>query len=448
MSVRNSVTHHLLLIGNGSVSMKPVLQIALDFVNLNRALKAAEEAVAGGVDWLEAGTPLIKSEGLDAVRALRRNFPDSVIVADLKTMDAGRVEVETAAKAGANIAGVLGVASDATIKECIEAAANYGFEIIVDMIGVEDVARRAKQAEEFGAHYVGIHTAIDEQMEGISPFDKLRKVAEAVSIPIAVAGGINSETAAEAINAGASIIIVGGAIIKAADAKLAAENIKKAMETGQKIETKQFKRVTGDEIRGIFAQVTTANISDVMHRARELEGIQAIVTGAKMVGKAVPVRTSPGDWAKPVEAIDVAEEGDVIVVDAHGIGPAIWGEQATRSCIQKKIAGIVIHGGIRDVAEIRELGFPAFAKLIMPAAGEPRGWGQIGAPIKISGTEIRAGDWVVGDDNGVMVIPKERAVEIANRAMHWMEKEGREIKEIEEGSTLAEVSELLRWEKH
>jgi len=428
--------------------MEPVLQIALDFINLSRALKVAEEAVAGGVDWLEAGTPLIKSEGLDSVRALRRQFPNHVIVADLKTMDAGRVEVEAAAKAGANVVGVLGVASDSTIRECVEASANYGFEVIVDMIGVEDVARRAKQAEEFGAHYVGIHTAIDEQMEGVSPFDKLRKVAKAVSIPIAVAGGINSETAAEAINAGASIIIVGGAIIKAADAKLAAENIKKAMETGQKIETKQFKRVTGEEIRNIFAQVSTANISDVMHRERELEGIQAIVPGAKMVGKAIPVRTSPGDWAKPVEAIDVAEEGDVIVVDAHGVGPAIWGEQATRSCLQKKIAGIVINGGIRDVAEIRELGFPAFAKLIMPAAGEPRGWGQIGAPIKISGTEVRAGDWVVGDDNGVMVIPKEIAVEIANRAMHWMEKEGREIKEIEEGSTLAKVSELLRWEKH
>jgi len=428
--------------------MKPVLQIALDFVNLSRALKAAEEAVAGGVDWLEAGTPLIKSEGLDAVRALRNHFPDSVIVADLKTMDAGRVEVETAAKAGANIAGVLGVASDATIRECIEAAANYGFEIIVDMIGVEDVVKRAKQAEELGAHYVGIHTAIDEQMEGISPFEKLRKVAEAVSIPVAVAGGINSETAAEAIEAGASIIIVGGAIIKSPDAKLATANLKKAIKTGQKIETKQFKRVTGEEIRNIFAQVSTANISDVMHRERELEGIHAIVPGAKMVGKAITVRTSPGDWAKPVEAIDVAEEGDVIVVDAHGVGPAIWGEQATRSCLQKKLAGIVIDGGIRDVPEIRKLGFPAFAKLIMPAAGEPRGWGQIGAPIRISGTDIRNGDWIVGDDNGVMVIPKEIAVEMANRAMHWMEKEGREIKEIEEGSTLAKVSELLRWEKH
>jgi 3-hexulose-6-phosphate synthase/6-phospho-3-hexuloisomerase len=185
-----------------------------------------------------------------------------------------------------------------------------------------------------------------------------------------------------------------------------------------------------------------------MHRERELEGIHAVVPGVKMVGKALTVRTAPGDWAKPVEAIDEAEEGDVIVVDAYGIGPAVWGEQATRSCLQRKLAGIVINGGIRDVKEIRELGFPAFSKLIMPAAGEPRGWGQIGVPIKIGGVEVKTGDWIVGDDNGVMVIPKEVAVEMANRAMHWMEKEDREIKEIEEGSTLAKVSELLRWEKH
>jgi len=427
--------------------MKPVLQIALDFVILDRALKAAVEAIEGGADWLEAGTPLIKSEGLDAVRALRKQFPNHTIVADLKTMDAGRVEVEAAAKAGANIVGVLGVASDSTIKECIEAADNYGFEVIVDMIGVQDIVRRAKQAEEFGADYIGIHTAIDEQMEGISPFDRLMKVAEVVKIPIAVAGGINSETAPEAIKCGASILIVGGAITKAPDAKLATENIKKAMITGQIIETHHFKRVIGEDIRKIFQEVSTANISDVMHRERELEDIHPIVPGAKMVGKAVTVRAYPGDWAKPVEAIDEAEEGDVIVIDAQGLGPALWGEQATRSCIQRKLAGVVISGGIRDVREIRKLGFPAFSKLVMPAAGEPRGWGQIGVTIKIGKTEINPGDWIVGDDDGVMVIPKKVAVEVANRAMNWLEKENREIEEIERGSTLGKVSELLRWEK-
>ena len=78
--------------------MKLILQVALDFLNLGRALKIAEAAVAGGADWLEAGTPLIKSEGLDSVRALKKNFPGLPIVADLKIMDAGRIEAEAAFK--------------------------------------------------------------------------------------------------------------------------------------------------------------------------------------------------------------------------------------------------------------------------------------------------------------------------------------------------------------
>ena len=106
--------------------------------------------MAGGVDWVEAGTPLIKAEGLNAVRELKAAFPDKLIFADMKTMDAGRIEVEYAAKAGAGLVGVLGAASDSTIKECIEAAHNYGCKLIVDMIEVADPVARARQAEELG----------------------------------------------------------------------------------------------------------------------------------------------------------------------------------------------------------------------------------------------------------------------------------------------------------
>jgi 3-hexulose-6-phosphate synthase/6-phospho-3-hexuloisomerase len=109
--------------------VKPILQLALDFVDLQRALKNAQAGIAGGVDWLEAGTPLIKSEGLNAVRKLRKLFPQTTIVADMKIMDTGRVEVEAAAKAGANVVDVLGAASDATIQECIQAGKNYGAKI-------------------------------------------------------------------------------------------------------------------------------------------------------------------------------------------------------------------------------------------------------------------------------------------------------------------------------
>jgi 3-hexulose-6-phosphate synthase/6-phospho-3-hexuloisomerase len=427
--------------------VKPVLQLALDFVDLKRAIKCAQAGVAGGVDWLEVGTPLIKSEGLEAVRELRRLFPRVTLVADMKIMDAGRIEVESAAKAGANIVDVLGAASDATIRECIQAGKNYGAKIVVDLIAVNDPVSRGREIETFGADFITVHCAIDEQMEGKDPFEALRKLAEAVSVPLGVAGGINSETAASALEAGASIVIVGGAITKAIDPEEAAGTIKRAMEERVAVPTKLFKRGSEAEIRTILEQVSAANLSDALHRGGIVEGIRPLFKGARMVGRAVTVRTYPGDWAKPVEAIEVAEEGDVIVIDAGGVGPALWGELATHSAVQKGVTGVVIDGAIRDTFDIVQLGFPAFARLVMPNAGEPKGFGEIGVPITVGNQRVENGDWILGDDDGVVVLPKSMATEYANRGMDVLEKENRIREEIKEGSTLSEVTELLRWEK-
>ncbi|HHT9152956.1 MAG TPA: orotidine 5'-phosphate decarboxylase / HUMPS family protein [Candidatus Hypogeohydataceae bacterium YC40] len=131
--------------------MAPILQVALDFIDLHRAMKVAEEAVEGGADWLEAGTPLIKSEGLNAVRQLHKAFPTYYIVADMKTMDAGRIEMESASKAGARSAIVMGAASDSTVKECIEAGKNYGLDIGVDLLGIKDYVNRAREVEDGGS---------------------------------------------------------------------------------------------------------------------------------------------------------------------------------------------------------------------------------------------------------------------------------------------------------
>ncbi len=427
--------------------MEPKLQIALDFVDLERALKVAEEAIAGGADFLEAGTPLIKSEGLDAIRALRQRFPDRKIIADMKTIDAGRTEVECAAKAGANIIDVLGCSSDATIAECVEAASNYGAEIVVDLIEVTDPVRRAVDAEAAGANYLSVHTAIDVQMQGGDPFVVLEEVAQQVSIPVGVAGGINSETAGRAVQHGASVIIVGGAITKSTDATRATREIKEAMRTGEAISTDLYKRVDESNIREALEMVSTPNVSDAMHRSGELQAIKPIDAGFHMVGPVVTVRTYPGDWAKPVEAIDVAQKGEVLVIDAGSSGPALWGELATHSCLQKGLAGVVVDGAVRDTVEIRQLGFPVFSRLVTPTAGEPKGFGEINIPIKISGVRVFPGDWAVGDDDGVVIIPKAKAAEFANRAMDVLEKENRLRGEIEAGSTLSQVAYLEKWEK-
>ena len=227
--------------------MKPVLQVALDFLELRRALELAAEAVRGGAHWLEAGTPLIKSAGLDAVRELRRAFPRHTIVADLKTMDAGRIEMEAAAKAGANVGTVLGSASESTIIECIEVGRHYGMDIHVDLLNVPDPAALARKCEEWGAHHVGIHMPIDDQMRGRTHAELLGLVRAATRLPIAVAGGLNSETVVDVLEAGGDILIVGGAITKATDAEKATRDILHAIESREKVPTSLFKRGTSEE---------------------------------------------------------------------------------------------------------------------------------------------------------------------------------------------------------
>jgi 3-hexulose-6-phosphate synthase / 6-phospho-3-hexuloisomerase len=426
----------------------PILQVALDFINLRRAVDVAKEAIDAGADWLEAGTPLIKSEGLNSIRVLRKEFPSTTIVADMKTMDAGRMETEIAAKAGADVAIVMGEASDGTIKECISAGKNYGIKIGVDFLATSDCIERAAEVEKWGTDFVVVHTAIDDQMMGSCPFERLSEICSKVSIPVAVAGGINSETAIDAINAGARIIIVGGAICKAADVGVATGNLKKAISGRERISVNLFKRATNGNIREILEKVSTANISNGSHRLRGITGLQCISLETKIIGRALTVRTYPGDWAKPVEAIDKAEKGSVIVIDSGGVGPAVWGELATHSAIQRELAGVIVDGAIRDSSEIRKLKFPAFARLVMPNAGEPKGFGEIGIPVNISGITINSGDWIVGDDDGLIVIPKQEAKEMANHAMDWLEKENRIRREISHGKkSLGEVMELLKWEK-
>ncbi len=424
------------------------LQVALDFLELPRALAIAQAAAAGGAEYLEAGTPLIKSEGLDAVRKLREMFPSHTIIADLKTMDAGRIETEAAAKAGANVVTVLGGAAESTIRECVEAGKHYGCQVAVDLLGVADPIAFARKAAEMGVAWLDVHCPIDSQMHGDDPLALLRAIRGVTNLTLAVAGGLNSETVALAADAGADVVIVGGAITKAVDPKQAAADIRRAIDTRKAVATELFKRVTEADLREALSKVRTSNISDGTHRQPCLEGLHALTQGHFVCGPAVTVKTVPGDWCKPVEAIDLAQPGDVLVIDAGGKAPAVWGELATESAKVKGVAALVCDGAVRDTADIRRIGLPVWTRHVCSHAGDPHGLGEINQPIVLSGQRILPGDWIVADDDGVMVIPKAKAVEMANRAADVLEAENRIRAEIRDGnSTLAKVVNLLRWEK-
>lgn len=423
--------------------IKPILQVALDVLEIDRAIQIAKEAVAGGVDWIEAGTPLIKSEGMNAVRQLKAAFPGHVILADMKTIDTGAMEIEMAAKAGADIVILLGSADDSTIQDAIRAARKYGVKLMADLISTDDPSNRAVQLADMGIDYINIHAGIDQQMTGYDPVKDVRKFK--VNVPVAVAGGLDAKSAAKAVVSGASIVIVGGNIVRSSNVTAAAKAIRRSIDVPLIADEKEIS--IDEQTIELLKRVSTPNISDAMHRKGAMKNIHSICPGTKAVGRAVTVATFEGDWAKTVEAIDIAKEGDVIVIYNGSAHVAPWGELATLSCINRKISGVVIDGAVRDVDDIRRLNFPVFATSIVPNAGEPKGFGEINAEIKCGGETVKPGDYIVGDDNGVVVVPKERGYEIARRAVEVEKNESRIRDEIIKGKTLSRVMSLEKWEK-
>ncbi len=205
--------------------MKPIVQISLDLTNIEEALDTAGIAMRAGIDWLEAGTPLILAEGLHGVRALREAFPEIPIVADLKTMDGGYLEAEMMAKAGATHVVVMARAHPETIKCVVQAGKDFGAQVMGDNLGCPDMVAGAKELEDLGCDFVIHHIGYDER-RGIaaagnpmpSPMDRLREVVDAVSVPVQAVGGLTLEQAVACPSYGAPLVVLGAPLTIDADA--------------------------------------------------------------------------------------------------------------------------------------------------------------------------------------------------------------------------------------
>lgn len=197
----------------------PVVQISLDLTSIDEAIETAAVAVDAGVDWLEAGTPLILAEGLHGVERLRARFPDHPIVADLKTMDGGFLEAEMMARAGANLVVVMGRAHEATIRRVVDAGRKYGIKVMGDNLGAEDRVANARWMETLGVDFVIHHIGYDERnmIKGLSPMDELDEVVRAVSVPVQAVGGLSIRQAIECPAHGAPLVVLGAPLVIDAD---------------------------------------------------------------------------------------------------------------------------------------------------------------------------------------------------------------------------------------
>jgi 3-hexulose-6-phosphate synthase len=204
------------------------LQVAIDLLAVEDALELAGK-VAEYVDIIELGTPLIKAAGLSAVTAIKEAHPDKTVFADMKTMDAGELEADIAFKAGADLVSVLGSADNSTIAGAVKAATAHNKGIVVDLIGVQDKAARAREVRALGATFVEFHAGLDEQAQPGFDLNGLLRSGEAAQVPFSVAGGVNAGTIAAVQAAGADVAVAGGAIYGAADPALAAKELRAAM---------------------------------------------------------------------------------------------------------------------------------------------------------------------------------------------------------------------------
>ncbi len=204
--------------------MKPIVQISLDLTNITEAIETAHLAMRAGVDWLEAGTPLILAEGLHGVRALRAEFPGVPIVADLKTMDGGYLEAEMMAGAGATHVVVMARAHEETVRCVVKAGRDFGVKVMGDNMISPNMIDGAKWLEDLGCDFVIHHIGYDER-RGIaargermpSPLDGLREVCQAVKVPVQAVGGLTLEQAIQCPAYGAPLVVLGAPLTIDAD---------------------------------------------------------------------------------------------------------------------------------------------------------------------------------------------------------------------------------------
>ena len=175
----------------------------------------ARGAVRAGVDWLEAGTPLILAEGLQSIREIRKAFPNHPIVADLKTMDGGGLEAEMMFDAGASFVVVMSQAHWATVKEVVAMSRRKGGKAMADLLNSPDKVKDAKRMEELGVDYIIAHLGFDERraVPGLSALDSLEKIVHAVTVPVQAVGGLSIDQAIESLRLGAKSIVIGAPLV-------------------------------------------------------------------------------------------------------------------------------------------------------------------------------------------------------------------------------------------
>lgn len=199
-----------------------------------------------------------------------------------------------------------------------------------------------------------------------------------------------------------------------------------------------FEALSAEELQA-WRAIPPAVASDCMNRTQVMKAaIKPIAQDTVLCGQARTVTTMVGDCGPICALIGAAQPGEIIVVDAAGVEDiAVWGGVMTEEAVQRRIGGAVIDGAVRDVSDLRRAGFAMFCKAVVPRGPHHGFGGTVDAPASVGGVPVRSGDIVLGNDDGVVVVPLERAAEVLAAAQAHLIKEEGWIQTIREGGTIS-----------
>lgn len=200
-----------------------MLQLSLDWMKMEEATGVVR-ALYDRIDIIEMGTPMIFEYGLSCVKEMKSLFPEKIVLADMKIMDAGGQEAAMAVQMGADIVTVMGAANNLTIQKAAEAVHAAGKELMVDMLGVQALEEKTRAVEAIGADYICVHTAFDLKDAAKRPTAELECVKRILKKgKTAIAGGITDRELDAVLKERPDVVIVGGGILNVSDRKRAAE---------------------------------------------------------------------------------------------------------------------------------------------------------------------------------------------------------------------------------
>lgn len=192
---------------------------------------------------------------------------------------------------------------------------------------------------------------------------------------------------------------------------------------------------TDDSLREIFLEVSASQVGDSMGRLNIMDSkLAPIGSFDRLVGRAYTVQTAGGDNKMIHDAIHEISPGEVLVVDGQAaIHRALIGELIAERYQRAGCAGFVVDGAVRDAEEISDLNFPVYARAVTPGGPYRNGPGHLQRAVSVGGVVVKPGDWIVGDRDGIAVVPYEEASEIAKRAKSKLEHELQQQRDIRAG---------------